>query len=567
MKNHEIIKKLLICAAESQNLQVKDVLVMFSNDLSNGDYSSNIALVTAKEIKVSPRALADKLITALYEKGLPREIKKVEAAGIGFINFYLSSSYINEQVGSIVRLSEKYGASSLNIGKKILVEHSSPNLFKPFHIGHLMNNIIGESVVRLAQFSGAEVIKISYPSDISLGIGKAIWALSQENTSKLDSFVSLEEKVAFLGDCYVRGTNAFVDNENVQQQVREITKKLYDKVPSAEFDMFERCKELNLLYFKSVIQKLGSSFDSFIFESEAGLEGEKIVTENIGKVFENSNGAIIYRGEDMGLHTRVFVNREGHPTYEAKDIGLLSLKFRRYNPDISIFITDNEQRAYFEVVSSAAGKINKDWSDKTIHLTHGRMTFKGQKMSSRLGGVPLSTTIIDAVSEEVKSRKQDLDNNNVEVISIGAIKFTVLRVMTGKDINFDPDTSLSFEGDSGPYLQYTAVRAASVLRKAKNGNMVSGSINFDNDREASKVERIVVRFPEVVEMAIVELSPHYVVTYLLELAQAFNGWYVNTKVLDSSNPAMQYNIMLTSAVYTVIRNGLNLLGIQVPKSM
>ncbi len=567
MKNGEIIKELLIRAAESQNLQMREVLVMFSNDLSNGDYSSNIALVAAKEIKTSPKALADKLVAALYKNGLPKEVKKVEVAGIGFINFYLSSRYMDEQIKGIVDLPEKYGASLINAGKKILVEHSSPNLFKPFHIGHLMNNTIGESIARLAQFSGAEVTKISYPSDISLGIGKAIWALNQEDAIRLDSFDSLEEKVAFLGECYVRGTNAFIDNVNVQQQVRDITKKLYDKVPGAEFDMFEKCKELNLSYFKSIIEKLGSSFDSFIFESEAGVEGEKIVSENIGKVFENSNGAIIYRGEDEGLHTRVFVNREGYPTYESKDIGLLSLKFKRYNPDISIFVTDNEQRAYFEVVSSAASKIDKDWSDKTIHLTHGRMTFKGKKMSSRLGGVPLATTIIDAVSEEVKSRKEDLDNSSAEAISIGAVKFTVLRVMAGKDINFDPDTSLSFEGDSGPYLQYTAVRAASILKRAKEGNMVSETVNFTEDRDISKVERIVVRFPEVVDLAIKEWSPHHLVTYLLELAQAFNGWYVNTKVLDSSNPSMQNNIMLTSAVYTVIKNGLRLLGIQVPASM
>src|SRR5690606_8110556 len=210
-----------------------------------------------------------------------------------------------------------------------------------------------------------------------------------------------------------------------------------------------------------------------IFESEAGKIGKEIVLENIPKVYTKSNDAVIYEGEQDGLHTRVFINKDGNPTYEAKDTGLLKLKFDRYNPDQSIFVTDSEQAPYFKVVITAAGKINPQWEEKTIHATHGRMQFKGQKMSSRLGNTPLVSDIINTVNEEVieKSGDRKLSPEQTDMISIAAIKYAVLRTQAGKNINFDPDTSLSFEGDSGPYLQYTYARIQSILNKGMGMNI------------------------------------------------------------------------------------------------
>ena len=566
MKNKDIIIKLLSDATSDISIDSKDILVTFSNDFSNGDYSSNIALVYSKQLNIAPKVLAEQIVSKILEAGLPKEISKVEVAGFGFINFFLSDSYLNAAISDITKQGDSFGMSKINSGKKILVEHSSPNLFKPFHIGHLMNNAIGESIARLAEYSGAIVTKMSYPSDISLGIGKAIWAMMKD-VNTLEALNSMDEKIAYLGNCYVEGTNAFKDNEEVQKEVRVITQKLFDGVKSVELDMYLKCKDINLMYFKEVVARLGSKFNSFIFESEAGVEGEKLVREHIGDIFKESEGAVIYEGEAEGLHTRVFINKEGYPTYEAKDVGLLSLKFQRYTPDISLFVTDHEQKAYFEVVSSAAGKINSEWSKKTIHRTHGRMSFKGQKMSSRLGGVPLALDIITAVSEDVHEKAPTLDTDNKEIISISAIKFAILRVMAGKNINFDPDTSLSFEGDSGPYLQYTAVRALSVLHKAKELKLVSDTVLYDEDRRVADVERVLIKFPEVIELSISEWSPHYIATYLLELAQAFNSWYGNTKIIDPANPSLQHNLLIVEAVHTTIKNGLYVLGIKTPTYM
>lgn len=530
-------------------------------DMAHGDFAVNAAMVGAKKAGKNPRQLAEEIVTKLKEKNIDG-IKEITIAGPGFINVALSDEIFRELV--VHPESAKKGCGPY-CGAKILVEHSSPNLFKPFHIGHLMNNTIGESIVRLARESGAEVTTMSYPSDISLGIGKAVWAVLDSGVDALDKLATVKEKLAFMGDSYARGTKAFEESEEVQAKVKAITEELFNKAPGAALDAYEKCKAINLDYFTATTFRLGSHFDSYIFESESGKEGERIVHEHIGDVFTESNDAVIYEGEKDGLHTRVFINKEGRPTYEAKDIGLLSLKFGRFNPDLSIFVTDHEQQPYFEVVSTAAGKINPTWQAKTIHATHGRMTFKGKKMSSRNGGVPLATDIIEDLAEEVYMKAPGLEAADVDAIAVGGVKFAILRAQTGKNVDFDPDRSLSFEGDSGPYLQYTVVRARSVLGKA--GEVEDIKTESLKDVPASRLEKLLARFGEVIDESTETWSPHYLCTYLLELAQAFNSWYGNTKIIDAENPAMSYNLALVKASADTIERGLDLLGIRVPGKM
>lgn len=557
----EKLKELIKSALKIDGIEPK---IEFPQDFKNGDFSTNIAMVLAKQEGQNPLDLAEKIASEI-EKIKPEYILKVEAVHPGFINFFLSPEYFSGEIKNVLEQKENYGISEKHKNKKILVEHSSPNLFKPFHIGHVMNNTIGESIVRLAKFSGADVTAISYPSDVSLGIGKALLVLIEDGKDKLDEFKTLREKLTYLGDCYVRGTKAYEDDEGVVQKVKDITKVLYEKTPGEVLDLYNKCKEINLSYFKDIAKRLGSEFEDFIFESEAGEEGEKIIRENIGKVFEESEGAIIFKGEERGLHTRVFINKEGFPTYEAKDIGLLFLKFERFSPDISILITDNQQAPYYQVVLEAAGEINKNWKEKTVHRTHGRMSFKGQKMSSRLGGVPLATDVLDVVLAEVKEKSSDLGNETADKVAIASLKFSILKSMAGKDINFDPDTSLSFEGDSGPYLQYTAVRANSVLMKAKEVGIESEVIEIKS--ETGDLEKMISRFPKIVSTSVDEWAPHHISSYLLNLSQTFNSWYGSTKILDLENSEAKYNLALTLATKIVLTNGLNILGIEVPEKM
>ena len=558
------IKEIIFKALEKMDLHAPVFSVDHPTELSHGDYSTNVAMVLGKKMGVSPKDLAGTIMKALQPGDI---VSRMEVAGPGFINFYLSNEFFEQATEKVLSLKDNFGKNDLHAGEKILVEHSSPNLFKPFHVGHVMNNAIGESITRFAEFSGAKVTKISYPSDVSLGIGKAVFALLKNGVDKLEALPDLSSKLKFLGECYVQGTKLYDESDEVQKQVRKITEIIYEKTSGIEYDTYQKGKDITLTYFKDITKRLGSEFDGFIYESEAGAVGEEIVRGKIGKVFKESDGAVIYEGEQDGLHTRVFINKEGYPTYEAKDIGLLNLKFERFNPDLSIVVTDHNQAEYYRVVLAAAGKIDKDWQAKTFHQTHGRMSFMGKKMSSRLGGIPTASDVLESVEEEVKAKLEDRnDQEKVDTITISALKFTILKTMAGKNINFDPETSLSFEGDSGPYLQYTNARINSVLEKAATAGIPGGSAK-EKGRDIADVEKLLYRFSEVVEDSINDWSPHHVAGYLLELARAFNSWYGNTKIIDAENVNASYNVALAKAVSQTIQNGLYLLGIKAPERM
>lgn len=562
----EQLKNLILSTLTVLELPQADFVIEHPADVSFGDYSTNVAMVLSKKVGENPKTLAEKITTEL-EKNLPPEIKTVQVAGPGFINFFLSDSFFTQSITTILDQKENWGKNDTLKNKKILIEHSSPNLFKPFHIGHVMNNTIGESLTRLARFSGGEVTLISYPSDVSLGIGKAVYVLLQKGIETLDTFTTLQEKLTFLGSCYVEGTRLYDEDKSIEPIVRDITQKIFNHTAGPEFDAYEIGKKINLDYFKEITKTLGSNFDDFIYESEAGVAGKKIVEENIPAIFTKSDGAVIYEGEQDGLHTRVFINKEGYPTYEAKDVGLLSLKFSRYNPDISIFITDHEQTEYFRVVSTAAGKINQEWQEKTVHRTHGRMTFKGAKMSSRLGGVPTAKDTLDTVFEAVgETAKHELSDMDREIIAISALKYSILRAEAGKNINFDPETSLSFEGDSGPYLLYSTIRAKSLLDKAESLGMKKNT-EKNNETEITHLEKLLYRFPEIVARALSDYSTHHVTIYLTELAQAFNSFYGNTHILNTEDANTPFYLALTESFAQAMENGLYLLGIKLPSKM
>ena len=557
----QIIKDVL------RNFEIQDVIFSVESpvDFKNGDYSTNVAMVCSKQLETNPKELAERIVSEI-NKNLPKEISRALVATPGFINFYLSREFFTDKINKILKQKDDWGKVELHLNKKVLVEHSSPNLFKPFHIGHVMNNAIGESISRLAKFSGADVEIISFPSDISLGIAKAIFIILEKHIK--DGHIFKPQDIVLLGDAYVEGTKRYDEDESIQTRVKEIADNLYLNKESIELDVYNSCKQFNMDYFEYITGILGSKFDDYIFESEAGVVGKEIVLKYTPDVFTNSDGAIVYIPDESKkyINTAVFINSQGNPTYEAKDLGLLDLKFKKYNPDISIFITDHQQISHFNVVLDSALHINKDWSEKSIHRTHGRMSFKGQKMSSRLGGVPLAKDILDLIIEDVKEKSKNLSDKDSSIIAVSSLKFSILRAMAGKNINFDPETSLSFEGDSGPYLQYSIVRANSVLDKSLSLGYKLDLFVFPNG-EQSDLEKMICKFPDIVNRSIEEWAPHHLVGYLLELARMFNSWYGNTKLIDEENIDMMYNIAVTKAFTETMKNGLWLLGIEIPEKM
>lgn len=571
----EKIKRSITGAIETEGISVGDFAVEHPSDLKNGDYSTNVALAAAKQTRQNPRELAAK-ITANLNKNLPEEFSKIEVAGAGFINFYLSPKFFVDSAKEILTQGDNFGRNDSLAGKKIMVEYTDPNPFKVFHIGHLMSNSIGESIARLSEIGGAKVVRACWQGDVGLHVAKAMWGILNDQKNFPADGVSLNDKVAFLGNAYVAGAKAYEENAEAKKEIEILNKKIFEKSDSEINKIYEKGRSWSLDHFEEIYEKLGTKFNRYFFEGKEGVLGIPIVEEFLQKgVFEKSEGAVVYKGEKVGLHTRVFITSQGLPTYETKELGLNKAKFES-EPDLaeSVIITANEQSEYFKVVLAAMKEIFPEIAAKTKHISHGMMRFASGKMSSRTGNVITGESLIFAMENLVfeKMKERDLPPDEKQKIAtevaIGAIKYSVLKQAIGGDIIYDFDKSISFEGDSGPYLQYSFARASSVLRKAESDK--PGLSEIVQTKSAQQVdgnlERMLYRFPEVVSRSLEEFEPHHVATYLTELAGAFNNFYAHNKILDAGADT-PWRLVLTEAFSVVMRNGLKLLGIDAPEKM
>jgi arginyl-tRNA synthetase len=576
MKIQELIKVQISKALTKEAIAVPDFGLEHPEDSLHGDYSSNIAMMIAKSLGKKPVEVAQN-IAEIINKNLPEEIKKVEVAGPGFINFFVAEKFVTQSVLAILAKGEKYGHSSDGSKRRVLVEYTDPNTFKVFHIGHLMSNSIGESIARLIESDGVDVVRVCYPSDIGLHIAKAIWAISQNLQDMPDSSAPIGIRTDFLGRMYVLGTKTYDENPEIKKEIDDLNKKIYDKSDDKINEIYEKGRKWSLDHFDLLYKILGTKFDKFIFESEMASIGLDVVKQNIGKVFELSDGATVFKGEEYGLHTRVFINSHGIPTYEAKDLGLNITKFKNYPDAIeSIIITASEQNDYFRVIKKVLLLIDETNGNKTKHIGHGMMRFAEGKMSSRTGNVVTADALIEDIKELVKDKikdrklsKEDADEI-ANIVAVGAIKYTILRSAVGSNIVFDSASSISFEGDSGPYLQYSAVRAQSIIEKAKEEKIDLAETSPENIPTPSTVyplEKMLVKFEEIVSRSRADLAPQTIASYLVALAGLFNSFYASQVIVDKNNPLSLYYVALTKAFLITMTNGLHLLGIKVPRRM
>jgi len=583
-----------------KNLEINseaDFSVEHPADLKMGDYSTNVAMVLSKSLKQNPRELAEKIVEFLRSdlKEAPRSdlnvsarqglaeigIEKIETAGAGFINFYLSREFFANSLNEIIE-NEKFGSNDYKNGEVIMVEYTDPNPFKPFHIGHLMSNSIGESLSRLVEYSGAETIRANYQGDVGLHVAKAIYGILKKGMP--DENKTINEKAEYIGECYSFASNLYEEDEEIKKEINKINKQVYEKSDDKINEIYLWGRIITLEAFETVYAILGTKFKYYFFESDMAERGKEIVNKNLGengaRVFEESNGAIVFHGEkhDEKLHTRVFINSEGLPTYETKEIGLTVTKFEKENPDTSIVITAIEQGEYMKVVAKAISLIHPEYESRMRHVTHGMLRFATGKMSSRKGNIITGESLIydvsNAILEKIKDRDfTDLEKDKVsKMVGVGALKYSILKQSIGGDIIYDFEKSISFEGDSGPYLQYSYARAKSILNKAENEGL--GGKRFDlenlkrsNLKEPFEVEKMLYKFPEVVARAQDEYAPHYITHYLVELARAFNSFYGNNQIVNKEDKTSAYKVALTLAFSKVMQNGLYLLGIESPERM
>jgi len=570
-----------------------DLGISASERFGFGHYSSNVAFKLAKMREKSPLEVAKELVEKLDPTQPSHEASagkksdiflKVEAAAPGFINFWLKPEIFQKELAVILKEKEDYGRNDNLKGQKTIVEYTDANPFKEFHIGHLMSNSIGEALARIMEWNGAKVKRACYQGDVGMHVAKAVWGwlLAEKNGFLPDHPFeewTLQEKVGFLGQCYKKGAFHFDLGEAEAKEIAEINKKIYEGKDKVVMEAYRKGRQISLEYFELIYKKLGTKFDYYFFESETEKDGKKIVEANMsdgkdkkGKgIFEKSIGAVVFKGENYGLHTRVFINSEGIPTYEAKELGLAQIKYKKYSYDHSIIVTGNEVNDYFKVLLKVMEIIFPELAPKTKHLSHGMLRLPTGKMSSRTGDVITAEWLIGEVEKLVdkKMENQNFDEKTKheikEIVSVGAVKYSILRQAIGGDIIFDFAKSISFEGDSGPYLQYAYTRAKSVLEKA-GSDKVKFSLKLVPS-EISELEPVLCRFPEVVDRIGKEYAPHYLVTYLIELARVFNAYYAKVKIVDSADQYSPYKVALTSAFMQVMKNGLEILGIKVPERM
>ncbi|MBI2430513.1 MAG: arginine--tRNA ligase [Candidatus Levybacteria bacterium] len=544
----QIIESLVKAVGELVPDEQIDVELQEPKDESHGDYSSNVALVLGKKFHQNPQELAKKIL----DIGNWKFLDKVEAVAPGFINFYLSYDYLIDQLQEVSMQGQALR------GKKIMVEFTDPNPFKEFHIGHLYSNAVGEALCRLLESQGATVKRVNYQGDVGLHIAKSLYAILQiSNLEKKNP----KERAKFLGKAYARGAKAYEEDEAAKKEINILNKKIYENDASIR-ELYQKGREWSLEHFETIYKRLGTKFEGYYFESVVGKIGLEYVRKHMD-IFQESQGAVIFPGEKYGLHNRVFINSLGLPTYEAKELGLAPTKYKDFPYDLSIIVTGNEINAYFSVLLKALSLINPDLAAKTKHIGHGMVRLPTGKMSSRTGVVLTGEWLLDEAKERIQRAYKQMDETTAEKVAVGAVKYALLKSGIGRDISFSFEESISLEGNSGPYLQYTYARTQSVLAKVSSIKYQVLSIKLEPEELA--ILRAVHKFPEISQEAAEKFAPNLLCTYLFDLAQKFNLFYQKHKILESEEK--EFRLALTASVGQVLKTGLYLLGIIAPERM
>lgn len=552
--------------AESIRTAVRELFgISISVELSRpavqfGDYSTNAALIVAAETTLKAREIAEKLAEKL-RGDQSKILAAVDVAGPGFINLKLQDRALFTMVRTAI--DKPYA------GQTFIVEYSDPNPFKPLHAGHLYTTLVGDVITRLVEVGGANVIRINYSGDVGLHVAKSLWAivkhLGGELAEKLAD-IPEQERSEWLGARYVEGNTAYEEDEGAKAEIIALNQQVYKIHQSNDHDsplarIYWTARQWSYDYFRQLYQQLQVvPFDRFITEGEVTPLGLKTVREQLVKgVFTKSNGAIVFVGEPYGLHTRVFINSAGLPTYEAKEVGLSLTKWRDYHFDHSVIITANEQAQYMQVVLAAIQQFAPDIAGRTHHLTHGVVKLRGGvKMSSRQGNVVLAPDILKAAK---KAGQASPTNPNADTV-LAAVKYAFVKSRLGNDIIYDANEAIALEGNSGPYLQYAHARARSILANAARPRLARAD-RLQPDERALLLK--LTEYPEVVGLSIQELMPHHLCTYLYELAQLFNYFYEHNRVVGDQREAVRLRLVKTYA--DTLKKGLTLLGIIAPNRL
>ena len=564
----EQIEKLIHEALKNLGIEDVSFSIEHPEDFKNGDYSTNVAMVCAKGLKTNPKELAEKIVIELKNlishpaKGeVGGGLSDIQVAPPGFINFYLSREFFTESVKEVLDKKEDWGKNNKGENKKVIVEYSSPNIAKPFTVGHLRSTIIGDSIAKILTFSGFDVIRDNHLGDWGTQFGKLIIAINK--WGNLDEIEKSETPIKLLVELYVKFHDEAEKDIALEDDARAAFAKLEKKDPEA-ISIWKRCieiskKEFDRIYKKLHITPFDTMYGESFFEDKMSVIIDDVKEKNIGK--ESEGAFIVEFAEDKNLSPMLLLKKDGSSLYALRDLAADKWRKKEYGDDIKIINeVGSEQTEYFRQIFETEVMLGYFKKGDRVHVAHGLYRFAEGKMSTRKGNVIWLEDIIN----EAEKRAGEINEETKEVVAIGALKFNDLKRDSLKDILFNWEEILNIKGDSGTYLQYTAVRANSILNKAKD-------FNTDDKREVPEnvtdFEKYLYQLPEVVEHSYQSLQPHHIATYLTKLASEFNTFYSSTQILKEENKYAEYHLNLIKAFYQTMKNGLWLLGIQIPERM
>ena len=497
---------------------------------------------------------------------LPTFIKKTEVKG-PYLNFFINKSVLaKETIKEVLKKKEKYG-SSKSPGT-IMIEFSQPNTHKAFHIGHIRGTSLGESLARIMQFTGKKVIRANYSGDTGMHIAKWIWCyLTYHKNEK----VSDDE--SWIAGIYVEAVKRLSENEKLQEKVNEINRKIETKEDKKINNLWKKTRSLSIKSWKKIYKELGTKFDVHFFESEVEVPGKNISEELLKKgIAVKSEEAVVMDLKKYNLGVWILLRRDGTVLYSAKDIALAARKMKEFPTDKYLVTVGNEQKFHFQQLLKTLELMGLDTKHRYGFLTFEMVRLPSGKMSSRTGEniiyFDFKQELMEYAKQEIKKR-HDLTPKALEsralIICIAALKYSMLKQDTNKVITFNKQEALNFEGDTGPYIQYTHARASSIIKKSKAKIIVKENLIL-NDNE-NKLVKAISEFPEIVENAYNQLSPHIIANYTFKLAQVFNEFYHECPVLNQPKEIMLSRLALVKATKQVLKNSLFLLGIEAPEQM
>ena len=538
-------------------------------DTKNGDYSFP-CFKLAKELKKAPPVIANEIKEKINLEGTG--IEKVEVVG-GFLNFFIDKKLLVKEVLNEVASKEEYGRAKIGEGKNIVIDYSAPNIAKPFHIGHLRSTVIGGALSNIYKFLGYNVTGINHLGDYGTQFGKLIEGYKLWG----DEYDIDKNPIDELTKIYIRINNLCKEDEKVLQACRDNFKKLEDGDPYC-VELWKRFKEVSLKEFQKVYDLLGSKFESWNGEAFYSDKMQEVIEllEKSGKLTE-SQGAKIVDLTDVGIDTPcIIIKSNGSSTYATRDLAAILYRARTYDFDKAIYVTSYEQILHFKQIFAVAKYLGLD--EKYIkglkHVPFGMVLLPTGKMSTREG---TSIKLEDLLNEAIERAKKVIEQKNPDLedkdetakkVGVGAVIFNDLSNNRVKDEVFDWDTILNFQGETGPYIQYTYVRIKSVLEKA-GGVPDIKDINVDklNDTYSQEVLKLIYNFEDTLIAVTEKEEPSILSRYLIDLAKAYSSFYNENKIMVDDKEVKDARVYLSYAAAKVLKEGTALLGMEMPNKM